>query len=76
MPTFSLSRGISCFPSLTSSLGYNLQVLGKGSVSYRGEGQHSNVISLVGSQTLDGDEAGAAHHLLLPLHDTSTQDNA
>ena len=63
-------------PSLTSSLGYNLQVLGQGPVSYRGEGQHSDVISLVRSQTLDGDEVGAAHHLLLPLHNTSTRRDA
>lgn len=59
--------------SLTSSFGDNLQVLGQGPISYRGERQHSDVISLVRSQTLDGDEVGTAHHLLLPLHDANTK---
>lgn len=71
--SFILTDYIYC---LTSSLGYNLQVRGQRSISDRGESQHSDVISLVRSQTLDGDEAGAAHHLLLPLHDRSTQHDA
>lgn len=58
----------------TSSLGNDLQVLGQGSVPYRGEGQHSDVIGLVWSQTLDSDEVGAAHHLLLPLRNAVQTD--
>lgn len=63
-------------PLLTSCLRYNLQVLGQRSVPDRGEGQHSDVVGLVWRQTLDGDEVGAAHHLLLPLADTKPQNNA
>ena len=53
--------------SLTSSLGYDLQVLGQGPVPYRGEGQDSDVVRLVGGQALDGDEVCTANYLLLPL---------
>lgn len=65
-----LGKSLRDGPGTTSSLGYDLQVLGQGSVSHRGEGQHSDVVGLVRSQTLDSDEVGATHHLLLPLRNT------
>lgn len=64
---------LSDFLFLTSSFGYDLQVLGEGSISYGGEGQNPDVVGLIWSQTLDGDEVGTAHHLLLPLCNISTQ---
>lgn len=62
------SESFHCFSKFTSSLGYNLEILWQRSISYRGKRQHSDVISLVRSQVLDGDEIGASDHLLLPLY--------
>lgn len=50
----------------TSGLGDDLKVGGQRAVSDRRERQDFDVVGLVGDQTLDGDEVGAPHDLLLP----------
>lgn len=50
----------------TSGLGDDLKVGGQRSVSDGRVRQHFDVVGLVGDQTLDGDEVGPPHDLLLP----------